>query len=340
MSSAEKSTRKGFKYVKGKRVDAAETISYDDLEDERSTRSSKRKSGSVLSEEPTSAKKGRRSSSATPSSAQKNTNQSSSPKRTLKSSSRSSSSSSRSATATVHVSKHRYPTAKFEASSLLQEKAKQSNQSHAQLLIDVIQEISLAEMNNINEYFSSDASKGISGRSHVLESLQRLASSLGPELKDGCPSETVFVPELTKSDKAQLSALRALKSQLEQYSNKLSMYEEDLSLLVADHDMWLGDAVVEEKVHEAVQSSPEDAGSSVTQAAEQYQQLLHSVGEQCTHIVNSSNQTKNIISQSKKTQEQLFETFNKARMTTASNARAPQDAKELLRTMPALYPPA
>ncbi|KAJ1435655.1 hypothetical protein B484DRAFT_428774 [Ochromonadaceae sp. CCMP2298] len=188
-------------------------------------------------------------------------------------------------------------------------------------------------MDSLAGYLQSEDSRSLLGRQHILASLTDVLSRLGPEVQKNLSVGVEFNPEVTQADKVELRGLLETRAQLQQHSEKLSAYLADVSVLAADHDLWLG-AKVEDTLKKRREDSSES--SAALETAQQYLQILENLDAHCAQVLSSTERTREAVALGTKASDRLFKAFKKARDEGLSS-KAPKDTKELLRKLPNLF---
>ena len=162
--------------------------------------------------------------------------------------------SGKSKTKTSTTQKHHYPSTVFSPSEDLLN-SWSNNKDHSSILKSLVEEIVAEERQTLNSHAQSDQSKAINGRKYIFESLDAVLSELPDMINQHCTDGIVFEPELKKSARTDLRELLESRRLLSQHSLKLQQYEENISKLAENYDLWLGSDMVTEKSKAALKVS-------------------------------------------------------------------------------------
>ena len=108
------------------------------------------------------------------------------------------------------------------------------------------------EIGVLSKYFNSEDGSSVRSKKQIFEAVSDVLSQLDRAIDIDCPSDAVFEPELTKSERAEMLPLKETKRLLELHSAKLAQYDADLSVLAKDYDLWQSANVVNELVRSNV----------------------------------------------------------------------------------------
>jgi transglutaminase/protease-like cytokinesis protein 3 len=160
--------------------------------------------------------------------------------------------SSKSVTSTKTARKHHYPTTQYELSEELRDQVV-NNAQHGVIFRQLVDEIASGEYQTLEAHLNpSAASQSISGRRHIFNSLATVLSDLVTFVDQDCPDNATFAAEHTKADLAEIKALQQTKKLLQQHSDKLQSFENNISALAEEHDLWVGTEAITTKVKAAV----------------------------------------------------------------------------------------
>lgn len=176
------------------------------------------------------------------------------------------------------------------------------------------------------------------GRKNIVDSINYILDELPGLVEQDCPKTAKFESEERQQVPADLIPLVEAKRALEQHSAKLRAYEENLSSLAQDHDLWLDREAILAKIANAVQVSklPGSANLFVSihlattrqpffvsqgvaastvevQARDGYLELLNALEGHCATILDSADSVRETVQQARQVQNTLYDVVNKVR---------------------------
>lgn len=329
--SGKSSSRKGFKFAKGKKVTESEELMYE----EGNVSTMNRSGGSSASASNSLISKGKRSMARRVNVADVGAVS----KRRNTATDRSSSSHPSqqvSPTARAGGSVSHYPVVDFQISEKLRKDGKSKQSSK---IVDFMQECCDAEKSVLEKELAIAETDGRTNKAQSLAAVVAVLESLPDQIRTACPQDASFIPELSSDEKLELQSLITSRDMLQKHVEKLSEYEEDVDLLEKDADIWVSSAGGEAAADRdaAARANSASEGQVEISSSKQYTEVLDAIDQYCDRMLQATDDGKNVMTLARQRQDLLFETFNKVRMECAADTNAPKDARSLLRQLPSFY---
>lgn len=133
------------------------------------------------------------------------------------------------------VIKAYYPKIDYDASqSAAFEQSSNSSSSHKEILIKLVQEICQNESTGLQNYGNDNV-----GRESMISSLRDILSCLPDEVANAVENSATFSPELTNDEKEEISLLQRTLADLEGQYSQLGKFEANISDLGAKYKIWV-----------------------------------------------------------------------------------------------------
>lgn len=201
------------------------------------------------------------------------------------------------------VKKTHYPASKWTASQLTAARATRQQQSKNEKfgLVQMLQEICLAEEESINSAFA--AQSDIPNPQIITNVLTSILRQLPQKVQALGGNNMDFEPELRKQDKSKIISKQQKLHKLQALSDHLRELEENPEALREETNLWLG-RIPEETSSEIANSS------HVTKTAEEFQAHLGSMNSSCDRILAFVQDCKATAKRSQVLHDKLYDNFN------------------------------
>lgn len=108
----------------------------------------------------------------------------------------------------------------------------------------ILGEVCETELNGLDDYFSHHHVGGPKIDA-IWSTLQSVISRLALEVSQLCPQDAVFLPEVSNAEMNENSKLLKLLQSLEDQSQNLAIYEDDIIKFAKENDVWVDHAPVD-----------------------------------------------------------------------------------------------
>jgi hypothetical protein len=316
-------TRKGFKYVAGSKSVVTETITFDDVEKERTTTpGASRKRGATRAAEAKAAKQRKVDSNEEVQKQNKGRKQplnsnvkDRSPRRSPANQNKNGSSSSGVIDNESDKVKAHYPTIELPVNKITSILKKGGMKSHAEILDRIVVEVCSAEQSGLDAFFNANPGKG---RETIHEILTTVLDQIPTSVTSTCDENAEFLPEFIPGEKNEVGVLTEVLDGLRTYTKRLETYEEDISRLANDYDIWLNGPpdTVCEAFRESYNNSKEatEGKLDVESSTSSYHEVLHEIQESCKSILSDTDAARHAEDTAGKIQDRLYKNYNRIRL--------------------------
>lgn len=128
----------------------------------------------------------------------------------------------------------RYPRISYS----INPKISMKHSNHREVLRSLINDICKVELAGLRDYFRGHPVKK---RKRIEAILEEVLDAFQQEALDDVPDKVSFQPEFSQVDKSVIDRLVLKLSELESYDRQLSDYQNDMTLLSQDLDVWMSE---------------------------------------------------------------------------------------------------
>lgn len=197
--------------------------------------------------------------------------------------------------------------------------------SHAALLAKIIDEVVRVETNGLEKYFQSRDDE----RQDVYRSLAAVLTQLQDSVRDECPLDAVFQPEIVPSEQAEMAQLQSLLCSLQEQKDHLSRYQEDMGAMASDYDLWLSGPPADE-----IPSSSGGSSRAQEMIAE-YSAALDEVSSHSSELSSGVTALKGVLTRATQSQQRLYKAHQSTRLDGMAKTRAPLSTKDVIKGLSA-----
>jgi hypothetical protein len=151
------------------------------------------------------------------------------------------------------TTKYHYPKVLSQPSQQLLSATREGD--HATVLRLLVEELVEQEKSALNAHFQSAEISNMKGRRHIFGSLDKLLTDLPEIVQQASHSSLQFEAEGSTGGSSELATLIEVKNVLLQHSAKLERYEQDLTALAEDQDLWIGRERIVETIRAVIRVS-------------------------------------------------------------------------------------
>jgi hypothetical protein len=328
-----KGPRKGFKFKKTSKPVTTETISYDQVEHETTTTPHQKSRKQLKGDK----RKDNDASDSRASKSRKTSNKSSSPAKSNKSNKHND---NVDPVEEDDPNKSRYPQIAFPLNKISSfVKANRGKKTHGEILDKITVDVCAAESTGLESYFNNKVSSDDhhKGRQEVLRVMKEVLDEIPTEVTSNCPEDSIFHPEFVPGEKTEVAVLNNVLNALKEQTALMSQYESDVSELVTDHGLWINGIPEADIQAYSSQAENSDNGSNanIEETKKSYEEILTDIETTCQGILEDTKKISEVESQAAKTQERLYNSYNKVRFDSAAGIPLPDntDTKDLVKNL-------
>ena len=200
--------------------------------------------------------------------------------------------------------KAKYPKISYEANPKSNTRASK-DADHLTSLTELMEQICKSEANGLKKQFESSSDlETVKGKKLIYDLMTKILKGLPGKVKEKCSPSCQFSAELSKEEKVEVKSLLKKRKSLQEYSDKLSSYEEDLTTLKNELKVWLGSAP-------AVEMAKRGAPNQLDEISSQYLSQLKKIESNCDQILVELDSCKKTMQTSRLSQDKLYESYNR-----------------------------
>jgi hypothetical protein len=228
------------------------------------------------------------------------------------------------------TTKYHYPKVLSQPSQQLLSATREGD--HATVLRLLVEELVEQEKSALNAHFQSAEISNMKGRRHIFGSLDKLLTDLPEIVQQASHSSLQFEAEGSTGGSSELATLIEVKNVLLQHSAKLERYEQDLTALAEDQDLWIGRERIVETIRAVIRVSLVDtnpcslcinapylqepsAPSAEEETGARYQELLRETEQHCTTILGVERPAREVMQRAREVQDSLYNSANSVSTT-------------------------
>ena len=236
--------------------------------------------------------------------------------------------------------KSRYPQIAFPLNKISSfVKTNRGKRTHGEILDKITVDVCAVEAAGLESYFNNKITNDDNhkGRQEVLRVMKEVLDEIPTEVTSNCPEDSTFYPEFVPGEKTEVAVLNNVLSALKEQTSLMSQYESNISELVTDHGLWINGIPEADIQAYSNQLENNDNGSNANmeETKKSYEEILSDIETTCQGILEDTKQISEVESRAAKTQERLYNSYNKVRFDSAAGIPLPDntDTKDLVKNL-------